>query len=242
MSDPDRPAGCAARLLRWTLGLYLTCTLLGAVAWAVLFPGGFPVGHPRLWANRALPGAVVVACAAALVAMFRRRETVARAVAVACVSFWLALAASWLVVFPASRLRSVALFVAFVGPQLLVAAWVLAARPRPRWTAVAVAALGCAVGALVPLTQVAPPAATRPFAERLPADLLRADGSPAVGMVDLAPGIHVHPSRGTVTVEDNSWDVTVWPLLGFTSRTADLDAGRAAAVGFAPASGPGEEA
>src|SRR5688500_17853282 len=134
--------------------LVLAGHALVAAVWWWLMPGGFPADHPRFWVNQVLPPAMIVLCAAVIVAAHRERHGVVRAAIVMLAAMWLAVGISSRVTFPIS------LRVRFLIPLLffacvLVAAFAPALR-GVRWprvmTPVAVL-VGILLGAWLPRTQ-----------------------------------------------------------------------------------------
>src|SRR5262245_32519370 len=217
MDDPRPSTGCRASVWRIVRGIHLFGHVTGAVAWIVLFPGGFPASHPRFWANRVLPGAVVVLSAAGLASIWRRREAWADRAALAFVAFWTGLACSWLWTFPSSRLRAGALFAMVVVPQSVVAVAAIVRARRLQRGHVAAVVAGAVVGAAVPATQLAPPAATRPVdetAQELRGFAVERDS------VALTPQVRVDAHRGVVRVT-GVVTAEVAPLLTFESRSPD---------------------
>src|SRR3954447_9650447 len=74
----------------------------GAAAWVALMPRGFPLGHPRFWANVGVPVLLVVSLIAALVEARRGRLVVARAVLLALAVIWIVAAMVGRMLFPIS--------------------------------------------------------------------------------------------------------------------------------------------
>jgi hypothetical protein len=216
MEDPRPSAGCRASLWRVVRATYLAGHVAGAVGWVLLLPGGFPAGHARFWANRALPAAVAVVAVAALALLWRRRELWSDRAALAFVAFWTALASSWLWTFPSSRHRAGALFAAVVVPQIAVALGAIVRARALRWGHAAAVVAGGLVGAAVPATQFAPPAATRPIDERVQ----DVRGLDVAKTCELTPNVRVDADRGVVRVT-GAVTVQVAPLLTFRSRSPD---------------------
>lgn len=220
MVDPDAATGCRAALWRGLRAVHLSGHLVGALAWILLFPGGFPIEHARFWVNRALPVVVVGATGVALVCLWRRRDVGADRVALALVGFWVGVAGSWLWTFPTSRLRAAALLCVLVGPQVALAgAAILRSRVLSRGHACA-SLLGVVLGAGVPATQFAPPAATRPSSDPMPQVPPRAIAAPPARSIVLTPHVEVLSDRGVVRAT-GAVAVEVAPLLTFGSRSLD---------------------
>src|SRR4051812_32144819 len=79
--------------------------LAAAGAWLWLMPSGFPVGHPRFWANQAGPILVIAWASAAVWAARRRRMEWLRLALIAFPSFWAAAAVAGRLAFPISLSR-----------------------------------------------------------------------------------------------------------------------------------------
>src|SRR5215203_5297786 len=100
---------------------------LGAAAWIALMPRGFPLAHPRFWANVAVPITIVVVVIVALANARRGRLPIVRAVLVGLAIMWVAAAISSRVIFPISmQLRWLAPLA--LGAAVAVAAYAPALR------------------------------------------------------------------------------------------------------------------
>ncbi|HEY2251831.1 MAG TPA: hypothetical protein VGH74_12250 [Planctomycetaceae bacterium] len=107
-----------ARAFLWRIVVYLH--LAPAAFWWWLMPGGFPLAHPRFWANAVFPVVVIAVCLACLWAERRRNAALRAATAVTIPAFWLAATAFACVLFPVSARR-------FLLPALVCLALVSAA-------------------------------------------------------------------------------------------------------------------
>ncbi len=220
-SDAAEPAARPVpTLVRIAWRIVLTLHAAAAGAWVWMMPGGFPVGHARWWANRALPGVVIAVCVVGVWAGWRRRDALLRHVALGVVAAWLAAAVAGRAIFPISgRLAWLpALAAAAVLGAMAGATWL---GTRPRLAALAAVLAAAAVGASVPLSQRAGEPATRPLDVALPAaptgpmDRLAALGVHPTDSVD------VHPSTGLVRVRHGEMLVEVKPRLVFWSASPD---------------------
>src|SRR5437899_3228807 len=126
--------------------------MVAASAWWWLMPGGFPASHPRFWANRAVPIAVLAVAATAVWAARRGRFDLLRGALVVFPAAWGAGAVVARVAFPISFRW---LFLApLLGAALMApAAWLAVRRraPAPRWPTLAVAVAAALIGAIFPL-------------------------------------------------------------------------------------------
>jgi hypothetical protein len=219
-STPPPPPRAPQRL--WPRVVVLLGHAAFAAGWWRMMPGGFPVGHPRFWANRALPALLLGVVALGLWSAFTRRRVVLRCVTLGLAGVWLAAAVSTVVAFPVSGWRLA------VVPLAAAAVTALAARRRAdangerrrRRPAIAAAAAGVALGAALPWTQRAGEPATRPL--NVPAALPGA-GSDFTVRSDalLAPGVRVDAMAEQVALQRGRYGLTVHPLLTFVSRSPD---------------------
>ncbi|MGD9649128.1 MAG: hypothetical protein AB7U73_25680, partial [Pirellulales bacterium] len=145
-------------LTAWALRWHV----LAAGIWLLMMPGGFPWNHPRFWANRGLPILLVALWLAVIVVTWRRGLGPIRAVRCAIPVGWTAALVVGIWLFPYSARR-------FAPPVLLATAlfwWLALGRGRWRafghWPAALLSVAAIALGAVVPLTQRAPDADTRP--------------------------------------------------------------------------------
>ena len=74
--------------LRVLWRIILTGHAAAAAGWMWMMPGGFPIGHGRWWANRALPLLVIAACMVGAWAGWRRRDAPLRLVALGVPIAW----------------------------------------------------------------------------------------------------------------------------------------------------------
>ncbi len=198
-------------------GLFLAAAAGALGAWALL-PGGFPLDHPRFFANRVLPGLLLVTALLGLLARLLRpghgrAEALERGAAFALTAFTLAGPLAGLVVFPHSGARL--LLPALVPGALLAAAWWLRFRRRPR----GVIALPAALLALAAVTaQRAPEADTRP-AGTAPVELRLDPRLP--GRIGLADGLTVYAAEGAVRARLGPLQVYVEPLLRWFDASPD---------------------
>lgn len=89
-------------LLRIVWRLVLTGHAAVALCWLWMMPGGFPVGHPRFWANRGIPVLVLSGCVVGLFGVWRRRDTWVRLAVLAVPVGWATAAMAGRVIFPVS--------------------------------------------------------------------------------------------------------------------------------------------
>lgn len=194
-----------------------------AVAAWLLLPGGFPLAHPRVLANRILP-ALLLASVVLVIAGALRRSRIVPALLPLFPAAMLGAAVAAETVFPESG-RSVALS-AFALALLFALGQVdIWQRARPlshlAWLAML---LGAASGAAFVLAQRAPEPSTRPVVK---APLAAAVGErptrpfDAREPVTLAPWLRVDSSPARVTVQVGKLTIAVEPQLTFRSRSPD---------------------
>ncbi len=195
----------------------------GALGWLWFMPHGFPVAHPRFWANGAVPAALLAVTMVALWAARRQRFVIVRVALLALAAMWVAAAISGRVMFPIStQLRflaplglGAAVALAAFGPRLRELRW-----PK-RMTALATV-LGAFVGAALPWLQRAPDASTIPL--NAPISSLHASqesqepSQPRTRRTGIAL---VQPNDGQITIGQGRYVLYVQPLLSFTSRSPD---------------------
>ena len=214
----DRDVGPMPALLRLGWRVVLAAHAAVAAAWVWMMPGGFPVGHARWWANRALPLVAIAACVVGLVGAWRRKDALLRLVALGVAVAWLAAAVAGRVFFPLSGWL-VWLPALFVAGVLGAATWPL--RSGSVLAAVGAALLAVALGVAAPLTQQADDPSTRPLNGPLP--LVDAGHEPDLLVSPLRLGEHVavftRQARANVACGNLYLDVS--PLLTFWSTSPD---------------------
>jgi len=218
-AEPDaRPMHGFLRIL-WRI--ILTGHAAAAAGWMWMMPGGFPIGHARWWANRALPLLVIVACVVGAWAGWRRKDVLLRHFALGVPIAWLAAAVAGRIVFPISArwVWLAPLGVAVVLGALAGWAWLGA-----RFCLVSggpVIAAAVVVGVAVPLTQLAPAPSTRPLDEASGVVPSRHGRDVAEPSVDLASWLRVYPADGMVRARCGEIWIDVHPMLRFWSRSPD---------------------
>src|SRR5688500_4901722 len=75
---------------------------IGAAGWLWFMPHGFPVAHPRFWANDAVPIALLVVTILALVAARQQHYATVRITLLALAMMWAAAAIAGQLTFPIS--------------------------------------------------------------------------------------------------------------------------------------------
>src|SRR5688572_7719410 len=75
---------------------------IGALGWLWFMPHGFPVAHPRFWANDSVPIALLLVTIVALFKARRQRYATVRVTLLALATMWAAAAISGRVIFPIS--------------------------------------------------------------------------------------------------------------------------------------------
>ena len=192
------------------VGLHLVAAVF---AWRLL-PHGFEVGHPRFWSNQALPIAIVVASAAWLVGMWRRRAGLVAATISAFATLHVGMAVMWLVVFPITgkRLALISAVIAIVLCTCLVASL----RGARWWPAVIGVVLGLVAGILLPWSQRGARPGTHPDGP------VRPFPPPMVPDPDpLPPWVRMSTEDGVVAIQRERVRLAIAPLLTFISRSPD---------------------
>lgn len=200
--------------------LFLALHALAAVGvwWAM--PGGFPVGHPRFWANRVAPAFVLAYAIVIFIAGRRRRWRTVAALLLLSPIAWIGAAIGGLAAFPISgRWPAVIAMVAAITLVLAIRRHFATAWPdRRHLVAIAIAPL--ILGSILPMTQRGPGAATHPLAPvghtspPIAADLM-------LSTQRINDVTRVVPSNGTVMTDWFGMSIEVHPLLTFTSRSPD---------------------
>ena len=196
---------------------------VGALGWLWFMPHGFPVAHPRFWANDAVPIALLVVTVLALLAARRQRYAIVRVTLLALAVMWAASAVSGRVIFPIStQLRwlaplglAAAIAIAAFGPRLREVPW-------PKVMALIAVVLGATVGSMLPWLQRAPDPSTHPLNAPVPllAALPRSEEpvQPRTRRIGIAL---VQPNDGQITIGQGRYVLYVQPLLSFVSRSPD---------------------
>ncbi|HKO47993.1 MAG TPA: hypothetical protein VJV79_09735 [Polyangiaceae bacterium] len=219
MESSHSRAARAVALAFWALVL-LVHGLVALAAWALL-PAGFPLGHARFLANRALP-ALVLASVLGIAVLALRRSSSLPALLLVYPSAWFGLALAAGIAFPESG-RGVALAAGMVALLLLlglVGSWSAQARPAPSaWLA---APFSFALGAGFVLAQRAPEPSTRPIARAAAGESAAEPTSVANdAAVELAPWLRVKPNSDRVLAQAGTVSVAIEPRLAFRSRSPD---------------------
>lgn len=87
-------------VLRWLVDLALALHFAAGAFWWWLSPKGFPFDSSQLWTNSVLPFAAMGVAATGLVAVHRRRWSVAAATLLCFAAAWAAAAVAGRIVFP----------------------------------------------------------------------------------------------------------------------------------------------
>jgi len=232
-----RSARRNVRSLFWSA--VFTAHLLGAIGWWWFLPGGFPVDHPRFWANTGFPILFGVVAVLGLAGQMARQFQMVQFCATVLAAFWTAAGMATLVLYPASR-KSPALLALAVAALLWLRwrAWRKKATNAAKVTSTSAPAtlsagaqrlpLGIAVlcgaflGVAAPWTQRGPVADTHPAVAAfppLPADD-RAAASPSQG-IELCDQMVVTPSTGQFRARLGGLSLEIAPLLSFHSRSPD---------------------
>jgi len=211
--------------LSWTTATFVfwlfAAHLLAAALWIWFLPGGFPVLHVRFLANRVLPACAIVAAVAGLFALCSRRWTAVSYLLIALAATWTAAGAAGLMLFPRSR---TAFFLAAMAASVLI--WlnvrrvVNVAPTVDRRRGVLIGLCACLLGAMVPFTQRAEVADTRPLDLPPPKPESPTDGGQLPTYFRPAPGVEVFSAEPTLTVRAGL-KIEIEPLLTFVSRSPD---------------------
>ena len=196
---------------------------VGALGWLWFTPHGFPVGHPRFWANDAVPIALLVVTVLALLAARRQRYAIVRVTLLALTVMWGTSAISGRVIFPIStQLRwlaplglAAAIAIAAFGPRLREVPW-------PKVMTLIAVVLGATGGSMLPWLQRAPDASTDPLNPAVPQlGVLPASAEPLQPRTRRIGMALVQPNDGQITIGQGRYVLYVLPLLSFASRSHD---------------------
>jgi hypothetical protein len=192
----------------------------GAALWWSFMPGGFPFNHSRFWVNRFLPVVVIGFAGAALVLALTRRAAPIRLVLLGLGAMWLAAMVAAPITFPQSGWWLALAMLLFGGATLGAAlAARLVAPLRPRW-AIGAAALGAAIGVLIPWTQRAADPTTHPVNGDIPPAAI-VDPLPRTVALLVNRHLIVQTTEGVVTLRNDRYAGVVEPMLTFNSRSPD---------------------
>jgi hypothetical protein len=214
-------AGMAAPWRLFWLFVLVAHGALGLLGfWAL--PGGFPAGHPRLWANRIAPVVVLVVVVLCSIAMRRGQTARLQAILVAFPAAWAGAVVAGRLVFPISSVR--------VWPPALLGAVAMGVAARlpfrllpsaTRRSLLSVALIAAILGAAVPLTQRGAEPDTRPLQPPVLGRIEAGSGARAETSVHLAPNLMVHGHDGSLTFRAGHLSLFVEPILTFLSRSPD---------------------
>ena len=217
----DRDDGPVLALLRLGWRVVLAAHAAVAAAWMWMMPGGFPIGHARWWANRALPLLVMVVCVVGLLGAWRRKDALLWLVALGVTVAWLAAAAAGRIVFPLSGWL-VWLPALFLAAALGAATWPLRSGPRGSLLAASGAVLlAVALGVAAPLTQRADDPSTKPLNGPLPQIAAGHEPDLLVSPLHLGEHVTAFTRQARVNVACGNLYLGVSPLLTFWSTSPD---------------------
>lgn len=193
----------------------------GAGWW--LWPGGFPVGHPRFWVNGVGPLIVMAAVGVAVGAARGKRMGVLRIALAAFPVFWGAAAGAGRVVFPVSSLRIWMPAMGVAAVMGVGAWWPFRKMERPDWRGMgAVMAVAAGLGVLAPWSQRGPEADTRPSGDAgsfLAESVGEKETGEDTGRV--SDRVRVAEGDGTVSARMGGLTLDVSALLTFLDRSPD---------------------
>jgi hypothetical protein len=206
----------------WLLVLGLHAVVAGAALW--LLPGGFPATHPRFWSNWIVPIVLALAVALAVSMARRHRYDLLGAILAGFPIGWAGAAISLRILFPVT-FRSI-FAVPLAGAVLMGAAWLLTFRRQPMspnvrrliWANGLASALFGSI--ILPLSQRAPAADTRPLNIPMPA-MPSEPASRSINGGKLNSRLWVSPGDGSVMVKVGNVGVNIRSLLTFISRSPD---------------------
>src|SRR5688572_19534218 len=196
---------------------------VGALGWLWFMPHGFPVAHPRFWANDVVPIALLIVTIIALWTARRQRYAIVRMTLLALAVMWAAAAVSGRVTFPIStQLRwlaplglAAAVGIAAFGPRLREVRW-------PKVITPIAVLLALTVGSMLPWLQRAPDPSTHPLnAPAPPLNILPASEAPLQPRTRRVGIALVQPNDGQITIGQGRYVLYVQPLLSFVSRSPD---------------------
>jgi hypothetical protein len=202
-------------------GLSLVLHAGAAVSVLMLLPRGFPLSHPRSFANVLVPCLVLCASLGTGV-LLRARPRAATSSLAAYPAAWLGFALSTTLCFPVSG-GLVARF-AGAGALFLALGWVVwfrSFRPANALVLSLTALTGSVVGLVLPRTQRSPAPSTRPAPFAMTAPPPGTAMSPAEVSVALTPNLRVQQEQGQVEMQLGKLRMVVDPFLEFQSRSPD---------------------
>lgn len=184
-------------------------------------PHGFPLGHPRWFANTAIPNLIIWICILGFVAHFRPWPRIGRAFQWFVASLWLGGSLTFLVVFPHSAVPM------FVGP-LVIGVILFRSTLRVAKTQTDRAAslkfiagiIGTLASAGLVVSQIAPKPDTRPMNAPFPdqPDKLLAINGSSLGFRD---SVTIFPYEGEVEVQVEDVTLMIQPQLRLISGSPD---------------------
>jgi hypothetical protein len=224
MAAPQRASRFRKRAADLFWLIVLVAHAVAATAWLWLEPGGFPLDHPRFWANGPLPAAGLAWCLACLFMMHRGQDERAVPALLAFPSAWCGAGLAIRFLFPITfwRLWLVPLAIAASMAAAIVPFWSWPVG-RKRYAFAAVAAAGFCLGVGMIGSQAPGETGTHPHDSviSVPGNgAIQSDGSPP-GVVYLNPRTAISTSEGSITTRLPGMTLEVQPLLRFLSRSPD---------------------
>lgn len=200
--------------------LFFGVHLMGAVAWVLSMPGGFPLHHAHFLSNRLLPALLAGISVAGFIAALRRQARWSATFLLGLGTCWAMAALTTMACFPRSGLRIAV--VGTLGAVVLILAALRIQRPVLKSPATLAVVLPLIViGALLPWTQRAPDPSTLPLNPEFPITSPMAPASPVAAWFPLAPGAQLLSERASLRLVHEGCTLNIDPLLTFHSRSPD---------------------
>lgn len=210
--------------MRVLLAPFFVMGACGAMTWWYLMPRGFPVAHPRFWANSILPSIAAATCLLGLLAIVRKWDGVLKCLVLVLGTLVAVAGIAGKCYFPESVSGAIliALSTCLVITLLVVgsALWIMRRTPVAAWSKAACICAGTIAGIFLPWSQRAMDSATKPFSRDIltpSSTRLEDSGDP----LSLSDRITVSPGVGRVRLESGGTTLDVYPLLSFQSRSPD---------------------
>ncbi len=200
--------------------LFFSLHLFGAVLWAVSMAGGFPLFHSHFLSNRALPALLAGFSMAGIATAFRKQPRWNSTLLLALGSCWASATLTMLALFPQSGIRIA--IVGAIGAAVLIRSALRLHRPDPKSPGtLAILIPLILVGAILPWTQRAAPATTRPLNPELPTLAAASEQPSPPQWIPLGTRAQFLPETASLRLVHQGCTLVVDPLLTFHSRSPD---------------------
>jgi hypothetical protein len=232
--NTESKRGCGYILINtvWIVIFAIYAAIAGIWWW--IEPQGFPMSHPKFWANFAIPMIIIFASIIGMLSIVLSRGGITKTLVIFFVGLFISAFTFSLIQFPISfgpsnGLRFLAYVIVAGGSCLLLLLfaigifWFYPKQTTPYMPVTVAAVISLIFGVGVVQTQQSLPGATIPLNKSIPLEFQNL--SPAIGgfqePVVLNSGDLIWPRQATVQTRCGDLKIEIVPLLTFTSRSPD---------------------